>query len=101
MKPWTKSISGWKLECETTSASRLDAFGQFYNVRFDSANITQNKYFLLTGVFMIFFSVTLLLASVFCGIMNITAQIVIIGVQRAVVFIMSTILLVRIYKSKE
>jgi hypothetical protein len=27
MKPWTKPISGWKLECESTSATRLEAFG--------------------------------------------------------------------------
>ena len=50
---------------------------------------------------MIFFSVILLLFSVFCGICNINVQIILIGVQRAFVFIMSTVLVVRAQKSKE
>ena len=26
LKPWTKPIAGWKLECESTVATRLEAF---------------------------------------------------------------------------
>jgi hypothetical protein len=104
MKPWTKPVSGWKLECESKGETRLKAFEKFYNMSFDSANIKNsddkyNRYD--TAITIIFLSVVFLCLSIGFGICSMIAQLILIGVQRLTVVICATVLLVRMNKNQE
>jgi hypothetical protein len=53
MKPWSKPISGWKLQCESDSSeafTRYEAYYKMYNRRFDSRSIVLINGFAKIGV---------------------------------------------------
>ena len=99
MKPWSKPIAPWKLQCETGTDpfTRQIAYDKLYGKRFDSKGIVQHLNFGVIGAVMIAFTIFFQFP-IFCTFAT-EAQYIFIAIQKIVAFIITTILLVRMYKA--
>lgn len=99
MKPWSKPIAPWKLECETATdpITRLDVYNKLYGKRFDSKGIVQHMSFTTLGVVLIIFGVVFQIAIFFTFVTEFMYFMVVI--QKIIAFIITAILLARLYKA--
>jgi len=57
LKPWSRPLAGWSLECESEGLTRLQAFTDIYSKKFDSKSTTQHLGFMAIGVCAIAFAI--------------------------------------------